>query len=229
MNRKMSLARSSRCAGISGTAAATLTLLLALALPWDASSRVATAATPAPSTAKVVAFHETMDRLWQDHVSWTRMVIVGFAAGSPDLRPALARLLRNQTDIGNAIKPFYGTAAGRSLTSLLRTHIKEAVPVLQAAKAGDKPALKQALAAWYANAHQIAAFLSKANPASWPLAATTKMMNNHLKLTTNEAVARLQGNWKADIAAYDKVRAEILMMSDTLAKGIVRQFPGRFA
>jgi hypothetical protein len=64
---------------------------------------------------------------------------------------------------------------------------------------------------------------------NWPLAATTRMMNEHLKLTTNEAVARLKGNWKADIAAYDNVRAEILMMSDTLADGIIRQFPIRFA
>jgi hypothetical protein len=102
------------------------------------------------------------------------------------------------------------------------------VPVLTAAKAGDKAALKKALDAWYANAHQIAAFLSKANPHNWPLAATTKMMNTHLALTTNEAVARLNGDWKADIAAYDKVRAEILMMSHTLADGIVAQFPSRF-
>jgi hypothetical protein len=182
-----------------------------------------------PSTAKVVAFHQAMDKLWQDHVTWTRLVIISFAADSPDLKPALSRLLRNQVDIGNAIKPFYGAAAGNKLTRLLQTHIKEAVPVLKAAKAGDKGALKNALDAWYANAHQIAAFLSKANSANWPLSATTQMMNDHLKLTTNEAVARLKRNWNADIAAYDKVRAEILMMSDTLADGIVRQFPGRFA
>src|SRR5262249_4062210 len=122
----------------------------------------------------------------------------------------------------------YGASAGNALTSLLRAHIQEAVPVLQAAKEGDKQGLKKALAAWYANAHQIAAFLSKANPASWPLAATTTMMDTHLDLTTEESVAPLQGHWQADIAAYDKVRTEILMMADTLANGIVHQFPGRF-
>jgi hypothetical protein len=102
------------------------------------------------------------------------------------------------------------------------------VPVLTAAKTGDKAGLKKALAAWYANAHRIAAFLSSANPASWPAAATRTMMNDHLALTTNEAVARLNGKWAQDIAAYDAVREEILMMSDTLADGIVHQFPGRF-
>jgi hypothetical protein len=156
------------------------------------------------------------------------MVIVDFAANLPDLKIAEARLLRNQADIGNAIKPYYGAAAGKKLTSLLRTHILEAVPVLVAAKEGDKAGLTKALAAWYANANQIAAFLSRANPHSWPLPMMRTMMKRHLDLTTNEAVARLTGDWTADVRAYDQVHAEILSMSHMLSSGIVRQFPGRF-
>jgi hypothetical protein len=156
------------------------------------------------------------------------MVIVDFAAGLPDLSTAEARLLRNQADIGNAIKPYYGRAAGNKLTGLLRTHILEAVPVLQAAKAGDKAKLTAALSAWYANANQIAAFLSKANPHNWQLPMMRAMMKQHLALTTKEAVARLQGNWKADVAAYDAVHAEILHMSAMLSDGIINQFSTRF-
>src|SRR5919198_92038 len=177
---------------------------------------------------KAVAFRSAMDRLWEDHITWTRMVIVDFAAGLPDLKTAEARLLRNQADIGNAVKPYYGAAAGSKLTSLLRTHILEAVPVLVAAKDGDQPALTKALAAWYANANQIAVFLSRANPHSWPVGMMRTMMKRHLALTTKEAVARLQGNWTADVRAYDQVRAEILSMSHMLSSGIVRQFPSRF-
>jgi hypothetical protein len=170
-----------------------------------------------------------MDKLWTDHVTWTRLVIVDFDANAPELKADVARLLRNQTEIGNAIKPYYGAAAGETLSRLLRTHIEEAVPVLAAAKAGDQARLTTALKAWSANAHRIAVFLSKANPTSWPLSATTKMMSTHLKLTTNEAVAHLKGQWRADIASYDQIRAEILMMADTLADGIIAQFPQRFA
>jgi hypothetical protein len=204
-------------------------VLLATALTLTVASQPAAAAPRATSTAKVVAFHHAMDQLWTDHVTWTRLVIVDFASGAPSLKPDLARLLRNQDQIGNAIKPFYGAAAGTALTKLLRTHIQQAVRVLTYAKSGDQAKLKAALAAWHANADQMAAFLSKANPKAWPLPMMRDMMKTHLDLTTDEAVAQLQGRWTAGITAYDRVRSEILDMSAMLADGIVTAFPQRFA
>jgi hypothetical protein len=41
-------------------------------------------------------------------------------------------------------------------------------------------------------------------------------------------VARLQGDWAADIAAYDRIHGHILHLSDALAAGLVKQFPQRF-
>ena len=209
-------------AGVAMLAAA---FTLALATEHPAAAHAAGAEA---TSAKATAFDAGMAKLWEDHIVWTRMVIVDFAAGLPDLKAAEARLLRNQADIGNAIKPYYGAAAGNALTRLLRTHILDAVPVLQAAKEGDKTALDAALGAWYANAGRIAAFLSKANPHAWPLSMTSAMMKRHLVLTTNEAVARLEGHWQADIAAYDAVHREILQMSSMLSRGIIAQFPDRF-
>ena len=206
----------------------TFSIVLATIAAAGVLAQTSATATPTTQSAKAVALRTTMDKLWEDHITWTRMVIVDFAAGLPDLSTAEARLLRNQADIGNAIKPYYGRAAGNKLTSLLRTHILEAVPVLQAAKAGDKAKLSAALSAWYANGNQIAAFLNKANPHNWQLPMMRAMMKQHLALTTKEAVARLQGNWKADVAAYDQVHAEILHMSAMLSDGIVRQFSTRF-
>ena len=216
----------------------TLRRLVLAAAVAGASAAVALLATASHSEAamsehqspspKAAAFTRAMDKLWEDHITWTRMVIVDFAAGLPDLKQAEARLLRNQADIGNAIKPYYGAAAGNRLTKLLRTHILEAVPVLTYAKDGKQASLQKALRAWYANAHQIAVFLSKANPQAWHLSEMNKMMKRHLALTTAEGVARIQGHWKADIAAYDKVHLEILQMSQMLSSGIISQFPDRF-
>jgi hypothetical protein len=212
-----------------GVAIAAVSATLVLLLSGGNSGRAQASVMAMPHVSpKAAGFRAAMSKLWEDHIVWTRMVIVDFAAGLPDLKTAEARLLRNQTDIGNAIKPFYGAAAGNKLTSLLRTHILEAVPVLAAAKAGDKAKLASALDAWYANARQIAVFLSRANPRNWPLKMTNTMMRQHLALTTKEATARLQGDWSADVAAYDQVHAEILKMADMLSSGIIRQFSNRF-
>src|SRR5918998_3830186 len=95
------------------------------------------------SRASRAAFHDGMRQLWEDHVTWTRLVIVSAATltdALPDLDPTVQRLLRNQDDIGDAIKPFYGDAAGEELSQLLREHITGAADLIFAAKAGDSDA-----------------------------------------------------------------------------------------
>ena len=177
---------------------------------------------------KAVTLRTDMRKLWEDHVTWTRLAIISLESGTPDTEATVARLLRNQADIGNAIKPYYGNAAGNTLTQLLRTHILIAADVIAAAKAGDQQKLADAQARWNANADQIAATLNTVNPRYWKIGAMKAEMHRHLKLTTEEAVARLHGNWNADVVAYDKVVNHILHMSDMLTNGIVEQFPSRF-
>ena len=174
-----------------------------------------------------VAVHQAMRKLWEDHITWTRLYIVSAVAGLPDAEATAGRLLQNQADIGNAIKPFYGEEAGAKLTELLRGHILTAADLLGAAKAGDNAKLEKAKADWYVNADEIAGFLAGANPA-WPADTLKSMMRGHLDQTLAEATARLQGNWTADIAEYDHIHDHILQMSDALAGGIVTQFPDKF-
>jgi hypothetical protein len=175
------------------------------------------------------AFHDGMRRLWVDHVTWTRLFIVSFAADVPDLQATTDRLLQNQVDIGNAVKPFYGEAAGDQLTALLTQHILTAADLLAAAKVGDTTAFDQAKTEWYANASQIATFLHDANPKNWPLDDLRSMMKTHLDLTLQEASDQLGGNYAASVAVYDDVETEILGMADMLSKGIIDQFPRKFA
>lgn len=179
-------------------------------------------------SAKGMAFQDAMRKLWEDHITWTRVFIISAAADLPDKAAATDRLLQNQVDVGNAIKPYYGDAAGNQLTALLKEHITTAAEIVTAARAGDKAKQDDATKRWFTNADQIADFLSKANPKNWPQAEMRKMMRDHLNLTTEEVVARLQSNWAADIAAYDKVHEQILHMADMLTQGIVNQFPNKF-
>jgi hypothetical protein len=175
-----------------------------------------------------VAFHDQMRKLWEDHITWTRLAIVTFADGSAGFGATATRLLQNQTDIGDAIAPFYGTAAGDKLSALLHDHITIAVELLQAAKAGDTAAFADAETRWYANANDIADFLAEANPRFWPDDVMRAAMKEHLDETLTEASDELSGNFTASVTDYEAVHQHILAMADLLSSGIMRQFPGRF-
>ena len=47
-----------------------------------------------------------MHKLWEDHIVWTRNVILNIIDDLPGTDQAVNRLLQNQDDIGNAVKPF---------------------------------------------------------------------------------------------------------------------------
>jgi hypothetical protein len=200
---------------------------LAVSNGHDAHAHGGTGAA-ATGTTQAVALRTEMRRLWEDHITWTRLAIISLTTCSPDTDATVGRLLRNQTDIGNAIKPFYGAAAGRELTRQLRLHIVIAAEVVAAAKAGDEEKLVDAQARWSKNGDQIATVLASVNPRFWKLATMKAELRRHLKLTTEEAVARLRGDWPADVAAYDEIHRHALHLSDALAAGIVAQFPARF-
>jgi hypothetical protein len=166
-------------------------------------------------------------KLWSDHVIWTRQYIVAAVAGTPDADAAAGRLLKNQEDIGAAIVPYYGEAGGDRLTDLLKQHIMIAVDLVAAAKTGDQEAFATHDARWTSNIAEIAAFLAGANP-DWPEKAVFDLLALHLKLTKDETVARLNGDWAADVQAFDDIFTEILVVADTLYDGLVAQFPERF-
>ena len=179
------------------------------------------------STPQHDALAQAMRKLWAEHVVYTRLYIISAVDGSDDTQTVAGRLLKNQEDIGNAIAPYYGAAAGQKLTDLLKQHILIAVDVVTAAKANDQTKLQDADRRWHANAADIATFLSGANP-NWPRQAVLDMLNQHLALTTREATDRIQKNHTDELSTYDQVFGQALMMADTLTNGIVAQFPTRF-
>jgi hypothetical protein len=174
------------------------------------------------------ALAAAMRTLWDQHMEWTYKTVDDFFHNQAALTPTLNRLLQDQRDIGAAFATYYGQAAGTELTNLLLTHIEEAVPVLQAAQANDAAALASAEAAWYANAKQIADFLSSLNPTNWPTSVTEPMMATHISQTITYSVDLLQGDFAQSISDYDLAESHMDMMADTLPQGIIAQFPSDF-
>jgi hypothetical protein len=221
MNRKLGL----------GAIVGSLAASLALAFAVTATPAVDAHTGQGASSAKA-EFHDAMRKLWEDHVVWTRQFIVSAATESgnlADIGPTADRLLANQADIGDALGQFYGEEVGDQVEALLRDHILTAGDLIAAAKAGDAAGVETESAAWYQNADDIATALNSLNPRHWPLDEMKAHMKDHLDLTLEEAVARLQGRYADDIAAYDKIHVQILDMADMLSEGIVAQFPEKFS
>ena len=179
------------------------------------------------ATNEQVSLQLALRRLWSDHVIWTREYVVAAIADAPDAPAVAGRLLANQEHIGRAVVPFYGEQAGQALTGLLRQHILVAVELIEAAKAGDADTFAAADRRWDDNARDLAALLSSANP-NWPERDVLDLLRQHLKLTKDEATARLQRRWEDDIEAFDQIFTEILTVADVLSAGLAKQFPDRF-
>ena len=176
---------------------------------------------------KMVQLKGDMQKAWIDHTIWTRSYIVSALSNRQDQKAVLDRLLRNQQEIGNVIKPYYGEAAGNKLADLLREHILIAGKIVAAAKAGNQADVKKLEADWHRNADDIAKFLSAANP-NWQFKAMQDMLYTHLQLITEVVLDCIKGDWKADIAATDKNEIHMIHFADILTEGIVKQSPGKF-
>jgi hypothetical protein len=169
-----------------------------------------------------------MRMLWEEHIIWTRMFIMSVADNTTDKAVVTGRLLKNYDDMADALKPFYGNDTGNKFGDLIEEHLLTAAALVEAAKAGNNTAATAAEKKWYENADEIAAFESSINP-NWNKTDLMVMWHDHLKLTKDEAVARLTKNYAADIEAFDQIEALANTMADSMADGIVLQFQDKFS
>ena len=198
-----------------------------------AAGAVTTGTTPtlaiaAPQKPTALAYHDLWRKLWEDHITWTRVVIIAILDGRPqaEIDAYVLRLLQNPHDMANALRPFYGNVVG-SFDTLVTDHLAIAKQILDTAHAGgDTSGL---VAKWYQNAHDIAVWMNGVNPKFWPLQEAEKMWVDHLDATLEEALAHLNGNYTAEVTAYDKVHDLALEMADFFSDGVIAQFPQSFA
>ena len=171
----------------------------------------------------VCELNNLMRMLWEQHATWTRMAIVSIALGLPDEAETIKRLLRNPGDIAAVFRPMYGGCVADRVNTLITEHLSIAADLVKAAKAGNGPAAAEIERRWYANADEIAAFLSFINP-YWSREAMTNMWHEHLSLVKAQAVMMLNKDYAGDVAVYDQGESLLLAMADDLTCGIIKQF-----
>lgn len=175
-------------------------------------------------TREQVALLNRLRLLWSQHVLWTRSFIISTAAALGDLESVTKRLLRNPGDFAALLTLFYGPRAAAHFQELFTQHLLIAADLVNAAKRGDTAAADEARRKWYANADELAAFFTGANP-FWSEARWRKMLYSHLAMTEQEATLRLTGKYAEDVAIYDDIEREAMEMADEMFYGLIQQFP----
>ncbi len=166
---------------------------------------------------------DTLNRLWIEHVAWTRFFIVSAAFNLPDIKDVTARLLRNPDDFAAVLTPYYGQQGAQQFAGLLKDHLLIAAALVNAAKSGDSKAVEQQRAKWYANADSIAKTLGSINP-YWNAGEWQAMLHDHLKMTEDEAVQILQGKYAMSVPQFDSIEYQALKMAKVMSDGIISQF-----
>lgn len=174
-------------------------------------------------TCRQLKLSNTLRRLWNEHILWTRMFIQSTACSLPDLQFVTERLLQNPDDFAEALKPFYGEHKAMHFKQLLTEHLSIAAKLVNAAKDGNNAEMDKQRRKWYANAEDIAGFLASINP-FWNEREWRDLLFDHLRMTENEAGFILNCQYAKSIKEYDDIQAEALKMADTMTRGIICQF-----
>ncbi len=170
-----------------------------------------------------VQLSNTFRRLWTEHVLWTRFFIVSTAFDLPDLEFVTRRLLQNPVDFARVFLPLYGPQIAARFEQLFTEHLLIAAQLVNAAKAGDAQEVEIQRRRWYANAEDIARFLGAINP-FWSECEWRELLFDHLRMTEDEAVQILTGQYEQSIKEFDAIQAEALEMADVMTRGIIEQF-----
>jgi len=174
-----------------------------------------------------IALINSMRMAWEQHVFWTRLLLISIAERLKDLDATTKRLLRNPDDIANIFAVYYPPAIAKKISQLLTEHLQIGAALITALRDGKSGEAKTLDSQWYKNADEMAAAFASINP-YYDREELRKMLHRHLDLTKQEVAMRLAGNYPADIEAFDRVELEAIAMADYFTTGIIRQFPHKF-
>lgn len=167
-----------------------------------------------------VDMKETLRKLFTDHAVYTKFVINSVLDSNPDATDLLNRLMQNQNDIGDYVKPIIGGHNGNLLAELLRGHIGKAGEALAAVKSRNPQAISVAVNNLLNQGDSVALFLSNLNPVRLPYSTVAAEFRKHNQFVADLAVLHYQKNTLEEIKTYDAYYNHMLMFSDLVYYGL---------
>ena len=188
------------------------------------------AATPA-AAADPVAVLETkmaLRDLWIEHVFWIRSYVLATDAGDAAQRKVAAdEVVDNAQALAATITPFYGQAAADGLLTLLPGHWAAVRDYNTATVNHSKTSKDEAMKAITTNAHEIAKFLSGANP-NLPADAVFGLLSAHGAHHVAQISQIAANDFRGEARTWEAMRKHMLVIADSIADALAKQFPDRF-
>lgn len=164
---------------------------------------------------------------WEQHVYWTRMLLISIVERLNDQEAVIKRLMQNPNDIAMIFADFYDKNTAKAISDLLSEHLSIGAQLITALRDGKKDEAEILNRNWFVNADKMAEAFSKINP-YYKYNDLREMLYKHLNLTKKEVTMRLAKDYTSDIEAFNIVENEIMEMADYFVSGIIRQFPQNF-
>jgi hypothetical protein len=177
---------------------------------------------------KVAETKAALRDLWVGHIFWVRGVVFATSAKNGSAASAAEQAtVANAKEIAGAIAPFYGPAAADQLFSLLAGHYGAIKEYLDAAVKQDSSGGAAATDHLTANARDIAAFLSGANP-NLPKDALEELLMAHGGHHLQQIQEVQAGQFEKEAQTWSAMKGHIYVIADALTDALAKQFPERF-
>ncbi len=184
---------------------------------------------PAKLTVKSAELKLALRDLWVDHMFWVRNVVLStkLGAGADAVKIAEDQAVKNARAIADSIGPFYGKSAADELFDLLAGHYGAVKEYMTTAYSGDAAARSVAVDKIRKNAEGIALFLRSANP-NWSRQTVLALLLAHGGHHITQIDQINKNDFYSEARTWGEMRKNVFAIADTLADGIVKQFPKRF-
>lgn len=176
------------------------------------------------SCQRQMELNNRMRLAWEQHLYWTRMILISIAERLMDQEEVTARLLRNPVDIASIYREYYPAEMVELIAGLLTEHLQIGAALITALRDGNTGEAETLNQQWYMNADQIAAALAGIN-SFYDEETLRDMLYRHLDLLKQQILARIRKDYQQDVAAFDAGEQEILEMADYFTEGLMRMFP----
>lgn len=166
--------------------------------------------------------------LWVEHVFWIRSYVVASQGGNDtEGKVAEDEVVANAKALAQSIEPFYGQAAADGLFKLLAGHwgaVRNFNTATIEESGADRNSAVEELTA---NAQDIAAFLSGANP-HLPEDAVFGLLSAHGAHHVAQINQISTGAYEQEAATWHDMRKHMLVIADAIADALAKQFPEQF-